>query len=360
MNESTGTRFQRLRRTGQVVSLSVGALWLLVVVATPVGRSLARWAEAVTPAWAVVTFVVCLVLVWEVVALPASVYAAVQGDQRFRKGRTPVATIVGHQVRDALTGTVVAVVGALVVWTSLGVLDGWWWLGVGVLFAPALVVATTLAGVTVRAASGSLPITRDTLAERLSQMAEQACGRRVPVREWTDPSTSAPTARVTGIGASGAILLSRSLVTDWSDDEIAVVVAHELSHHAHHDLWRTAALDTTVLIVVLGTAHLAVGSLGPALGVTGLGDLMVLPLIGLTGWAMWWMLRPLRLAQSRAHERTADRFAIEMTGNPEAFRAAVRRLAAQHLAEERPSALTRWFFHRHPTVEERLTASEPR
>ena len=202
MNESTGTRFQRLRRTGQVVSLSVGALWLLVVVATPVGRSLARWAEAVTPAWAVVTFVVCLVLVWEVVALPASVYAAVQGDQRFRKGRTPVATIVGHQVRDALTGTVVAVVGALVVWISLSVLDGWWWLGVGVLFAPALVVATTLAGVTVRAASGSLPITREALAERLSQMAEQACGRRVPVREWTDPSTSAPIARVTGMGAS--------------------------------------------------------------------------------------------------------------------------------------------------------------
>jgi hypothetical protein len=29
-------------------------------------------------------------------------------------------------------------------------------------------------------------------------------------------------------------------------------------------------------------------------------------------------------------------------------------MAAHHLAEERPSALTRWFFHRHPTVEERI------
>jgi STE24 endopeptidase len=360
LNESTGTRFQRLRRTGQVVSLSVGALWLLVVITTPAGRSLARWAEAVTPAWTVVTFVVCLVLVWEVVALPAGVYAAVRGDQRFRKGRTPVATIVGHQVRDALTGTVVAVAGALVVWTGLDVLGPWWWVGVGVLLAPLLVGATALAGVTVRATSGSLPVTRDALVARLSQMAEQACGRRIPVREWTDPSTSAPTARVTGIGASGAILLSRSLVTDWSDDEIAVVVAHELSHHAHHDLWRTAALDTSVLVVALGMAHLAVVTLGPALGVTGMSDPMVLPLIGGTAWAMWWVLRPVRLAQSRAHERTADRYAIAMTGNPEAFRAAVRRLAAQHLAEERPSALTRWFFHRHPTVEERLRASEPR
>ena len=34
--------------------------------------------------------------------------------------------------------------------------------------------------------------------------------------------------------------------------------------------------------------------------------------------------------------------------------AAVRRLSAQHLAEERPSTLTRWLFHRHPPVAERL------
>jgi STE24 endopeptidase len=77
----------------------------------------------------------------------------------------------------------------------------------------------------------------------------------------------------------------------------------------------------------------------------------------LSGWVMWWVLRPVRLAQSRAHERVADRFAIRLTGDPEAFRTAVRRLAARHLAEERPSTLTRWFFHGHPTPDERIEAS---
>jgi STE24 endopeptidase len=86
-------------------------------------------------------------------------------------------------------------------------------------------------------------------------------------------------------------------------------------------------------------------------------DLRALPLLAVVAGAMWGLLRPIRLAQSRAHERRADRFALELTGDSEAFARAVRRLGEAHLAEERPSRLTRWFFHRHPTIEERLGVS---
>ncbi len=57
---------------------------------------------------------------------------------------------------------------------------------------------------------------------------------------------------------------------------------------------------------------------------------------------------------SRWQERRADAFALELTGGAAEFRAALRRLAARHLVEERPSRLTRWLYHRHPTVAERL------
>lgn len=359
MNESTATRYQRLRRTAQIVNLSVGAAWLVVVVVTPVGRWLADRAAVVSDDWAALLFITTLVVGWEAVALPAGVYAAVRGERRFRKGDAAVATQVRAHVRDALTGVVVAVAGASAMWVSFDVCGAWWWVALGSLGAPVLMVATAVAGVTVRASSGRLPVLREGLVERLSLLAERACGRRVPVREWTDPAAPAPTALVTGVGRSGAILLSRSMMADWSDDEIAVVVAHELSHHARHDLWRKAALDAAVLLVVLGIAHLVTQRLGAAVGVRGLADLLAVPLAGLTAWVAWWALRPIRLAQSRAHERHADRFALALTGDPEAFRSALRRLAAQHLAEERPSTLTRLFFHRHPTVEERISLCPP-
>lgn len=357
MNESTGTRYQRLRRTAQVLNLSVGAAWLSVVVFTPLGGTLARWAERVSGDWAFVLFVVTLVLIWEVVALPVGLLATARGERRFRKSRNGPPALLASHARDAATSIALIVVGASVIRLSIQWAGPWWWLVVGALGAPVLMLMTALAGVSVRAAPGSRPLGRQVLAERLSALAQRACGHRVPVLEWVDPS-AAPTALVTGIGRSGAILLSREMVADWSDDEIEVVVAHELSHHARRDLRRKASLDAVVMLLALWAADRVVAVTGPPLGATDLASLMALPLIALAAWVMWWVLRPVRLAQSRAHEREADRYAIALTGHAEAFRTAIRRMAAHHLAEERPSALTRWFFHRHPTAEERINQAQ--
>ncbi len=336
-----------------MVSLSVGTVWLSVVVFSPLNGAMAYWAARVAPDWAFMVFVVTLVAIWELIALPVSLIATLRGERTFRKNRLSVSTMLANQVRDAATGIVMAVAGAWTIRLGIAWAGPWWWLVVGLLGAPALMLMTALAGVSVRVAPGSRPLARLDLAERLSTLAQRACGHRVPVLEWADPA-AVPTALVTGIGASGAILLSREMVTDWSDDEIEVVVAHELAHHARRDLWRKAALDSVVLLMALWVADQMVALLGPDLNAPDLGSLTALPLIALTAWVMWWVWRPLRLAQSRAHERQADRHAIALTGNVAAFRTAIRRMAAQHLVEERPSAVTRWFFHRHPTAEERI------
>ena len=68
-------------------------------------------------------------------------------------------------------------------------------------------------------------------------------------------------------------------------------------------------------------------------------------------------LVPAANAFSRRMERAADRFAWELTGRAEAFAAAMQRLAAQHLAEESPSRLSRWLFYTHPPFSERVEAA---
>lgn len=364
MNESTATRVQRLRRTSQVVGVLVGVAWLIVVVTTPVGRWMADRVLAVAgggetpPGWAaVLLYLSALVVVWEGLALPAATLVAARGERRVRR-HASTGSVVSAGLRDVWISAAVAVAFGAVIWVLLDVAGPWWWMVAGLLGAPVLVGATALAGVTVRA-GGRTPVARPVLVERLARLTEQACGRPVPVLEWAGTAGTSATALVTGVGPSGAILLGRTLVEDWSDDEVVVVVAHELAHHVHRDLWRKAALDACVLVAVLGAAHLVVTGVGPGLGVQGRQDLLVLPVIGLTTWVAWWLLRPVRLAQSRAQERLADRYALDVTGDREAFRAALRRMAAHHLAEERPSTLTQMFFHRHPTVDERLRAAGP-
>jgi STE24 endopeptidase len=63
---------------------------------------------------------------------------------------------------------------------------------------------------------------------------------------------------------------------------------------------------------------------------------------------------------SRAFERSADRFALDLTDNPAAFISAMRRLAAQNLAEDHPSRAVQWLFYSHPPIRERIAAAEAR
>jgi STE24 endopeptidase len=61
---------------------------------------------------------------------------------------------------------------------------------------------------------------------------------------------------------------------------------------------------------------------------------------------------------SRTFERSADRFALDLTRNPSAFISAMRRLGAQNLAEERPSRVVQWLFYSHPPMHDRIAAAE--
>ena len=94
-------------------------------------------------------------------------------------------------------------------------------------------------------------------------------------------------------------------------------------------------------------------AVGP-LGLRGIADPAALPLLMMAGGAWSVAVLPVLNALSRAQERAADRYAIEMTRNPDAFVSAMRRLSQQNMAEERPSALVRWLFYSHPPIRERI------
>jgi Zn-dependent protease with chaperone function len=96
---------------------------------------------------------------------------------------------------------------------------------------------------------------------------------------------------------------------------------------------------------------------GPA-KLRGVDDVAGLPLLLLAAGAVSVVMVPVAHAMSRAFERSADRFALDLTRNPGAFISAMRRLAAQNLAEENPSRIIRWLFYSHPPMRERIAAAQ--
>ena len=269
----------------------------------------------------------------------------------------------GAWALDHVKGTVLSacltIAGALIVYAAMAHAPAVWWLVSGAVFAVLFVGLANLAPVLLLPIFFTFkPLERDALRGRLEQLAARAGTRIVGVYEWAlGTRTRKANAALAGLGNTRRILVSDTMLDQYSDDEIEVVLAHELGHHVHHDIWRGLALEIALILLGCFAADWGLRRLGPLVGLEGLADPAGVPLVAAAAGAVSLVLLPFGLALSRRHERRADRFALDLTKNPNAFVTAMRRLGAQNLAEEQPSRIVQWLFHSHPPLEERLAAA---
>jgi len=360
MNESKATRYQRGKRRAQAAGVLSGGLVLAVLALTSAGARVAGWAGGLVASWPaifrapveLICFTAACALLWEVAWLPAIWYLGSRVDSRYGRRTDRTDTLIAHG-QAMLLGIVMAIVAGAAVEVGAVVGGAWWWLIASGVVAATLVAAMHAGPGLLARAAGARPIDRPALIERLGVLARQVRVSIESIDGLPESASVTGTALVAGGRGARRIFISAEILRDWSDDEIAVVVAHELAHHEHHDLWQTLIADVAVLSVGFRLADLAIGAAGGSAR-----ELAALPLVALVVGGVWLISAPLRHAVSRWQERRADAFALALTGRADAFQAAIRRLAARHLAEEDPSLLARWWFYRHPPVAERLRLAE--
>ncbi len=218
---------------------------------------------------------------------------------------------------------------------------------------------------------GLRPLRRPTLAARLEMLVRRA-GATIAVREWRGgEDTTRAHAALAGVGRTRQIILSDTLVETLGDDEIEVVVAHELAHHVHGDVWRAAGWRLIALPLTLAAAAVVLSWLGAPMGAWPVAPAMAGAAGGAASWAPWLavtaavaltahrLLEPIGLALSRRRELAADAFAVRLTGGADAFVASMRRLSQTNLVDDRPPPLAR-VLSSHPPVRDRVLAAYPR
>ena len=88
------------------------------------------------------------------------------------------------------------------------------------------------------------PLDREALRARLLALgrARRARGCSAPTSGALGEKTRKANAALAGLGATRRILVSDTMLAEYSDDEIEVVLAHELAHHVHGDIWKGIAV----------------------------------------------------------------------------------------------------------------------
>ncbi len=282
------------------------------------------------------------------------------GASRQRLARQLLADWLRDHLKGTALGLVLALVLATIVYTAMREWPTWWWLAAGAITSALIVLLANLAPVLLLPIFFRLePLDRPSLRARLEDLARRAGARVVGVFRWDlSAKTSKANAALTGIGPTRRILIADTMLEHYSDEEIEVVLAHELAHHVHGDIWKGIAFESALILAGFYAAAAALSALASRFGLRGISDPAGLPLLLLAVGGVSVLMVPAAYALSRAHERAADRFALDLTKNPAAFISAMRRLGAQNLAEEQPSKIVEWLFYSHPPVRERIAAAQ--
>jgi STE24 endopeptidase len=362
-NEDKSTRYHRLRRRSEIAGtvsagvflltllLSRGSLYLREV-ASFFGMNVLFFEDAAT----VAMFAFILTILLHLIELPFAYYQGFALEHRYELSNETRAQWFRDQLKGLALSVIFGVAGASIVYWAIRTSPDWWWLLAAAIFAVLMVALVQLAPVVLLPLFYSFkPLDRPALVERLTRLTERARTQIAGVYEWAlSAHTKKANAALAGMGRSRRILLSDTLLADYSDDEIEVVLAHELSHHVHHDLWRGVALQTVLLFVGFFVAAQALRAFADSLVLRGVDDPAGLPLLLLVAGSCSFAFMPVANAMSRAHERRADRYALATTQRPGAFISAMKRLSHQNLAEENPSLLVQWLFYSHPPIKERI------
>jgi STE24 endopeptidase len=363
VNEDKAARFHRLQRRCFWLSVATRALTMLALVAGGLAVAIRELAVAATGApssapWTVAAFTILLLLM-ELVGLPQRFYQTFVLERRYGLSDVSVRVWLVDYLKGFGVGAVLLLAAASFVYFAIARWPTWWWAVTATAGALAVVALARLTPIVLLPLFYRFkPLDRATLRSRIESLSQRAGVPVLGVYEWSlGEKTRRANAALVGTGRSRRILLSDTLLAHYTDDEIEVILAHELGHHAHRDIRNGLVIETVLIALACAAAAGALHVLWRPLGLEGPADVAGLPLLALSAGVVSFLTTPVLNAWSRRNEHRADRFALRLTERPDAFVSAMRRLAAQNLAEERPSATTLWLFHTHPPFDERIQAA---
>jgi STE24 endopeptidase len=356
--------YARINRRLMLVGLFIGLVyiiaWLFLGWSHNLRDFLLQWTD--NPWLLVAGFAAVFGGIYYLINLPLSYYEGFILPHRYELSNQTSKGWIADQVKSLLIGGIFGLLVLQVIYAVLRAYPDNWWLWAAVFMLLFTVILSNLAPVLlfpIFYKFSPLDQDRQDLVDRLKRLAEKA-GTRVRGVYKFDMSrrTKAANAALTGLGNTRRIILGDTLLNEFTDDEIETVMAHELGHHAHRDIPTGIVIESVLTLVGLYMAHLGLQWGVAFFGFHSPADVAAMPLFILVMMLFGLITMPLSNAYSRWRERRADAYALQMTGNGEAYASALARLANQNLAEADPEPWVEILLYSHPPLIKRIQVAK--
>jgi len=294
-------------------------------------------------------------LLW-VVGLPFAVVSGRFVERRFGLSTEPARSWLRDEALATALGLGFALAAGEVLWALIRGSAAWWWLvawaiGLGFQLIVGFVGPVLLAPLFFR----FTPLRDEDLAKRVQALAEAHGVSVVGVFEMkASAKTRRSNAALAGFGRTRRIIVTDTMLTDFTPDEVETVLAHELAHERHRDSWRGMALGAATSLVAFAAVGFVFPLAARALGLGSITDIATLPILMVLAAAVSIPFGPLEHAFTRRWEARADGFALDATGKRDAFATAMVKLHDRNLALANPHRIVEAMTYSHPSGRRRV------
>lgn len=358
LTEERAHRYHRRKRWLRAADLILSFSFLVLLLAAGWTHALRDWALALSPAPAAAIFFYLLALtaIGQALSFPLDYWSGFRLEHQFGLSNQTFSAWLKDWLKGLALSFAFGLAGVeLIYWTLRRWPDAWWLVCAAVFITFFLLLAQLAPVLLMPLFYKFEPLQDEELRRRLLELSERAGARVRGVFLWKlSEKSNKANAALTGWGRTRRILLADTLLAKHDADEVEVVLAHELAHHVHHDIWKGLGLETALTVLGFYALHRALDAFTAPLGFTDPADFANLPLLLLVSGALSLLALPLANGFSRWLERRADDFALMATGKHDAFVRAMEKLAEQNLAERRPHPWIEFLFHSHPSIEKRV------
>jgi STE24 endopeptidase len=166
--------------------------------------------------------------------------------------------------------------------------------------------------------------------------------------------TKKANAALCGLGSTKRILISDTLINDYTSDEIETTIGHEIAHYKYRHFWKLSFYNLLFTLIGLGLAAVLLQQMVSFGYIKEAYNIKSLPVLAILYILYSVIITPVMNRISCYYEKEADLAAIGLTNKPQAFIGLINKLTLQNLSDPQPALLIELFFYDHPPAKKRV------
>lgn len=304
----------------------------------------------------IAVFLLLVSVFYYLLTLPLNFYRGYILEHKFNLSKQRAGDWWIDQLKSQVLAYIISLILILVFYWILGRFSRWWWLAISVFWIFFSVILAKLTPVLIIPLFFKYKKLEDnSLRQRILELAKKMQIKLLDVFEIDlSRKTLKANAAFTGAGKTRRVILADTLRGKYSADEILVILAHEFAHYRLKHIMKLIIINSLVTLGLFFLIFKTSGYCLAAVKLDSLRQLASLPLVFLYFIFFGIITRPLEAYVSRRFEFDADRFALKITQEKEAFVSLMSKLAEQNLSDRNPHPLIKFFFFDHPPIDERI------